>query len=81
MCRGFEGRRTGSLDVTDDGTGLVIHELDADLGDTTARTCERNRLVLSPLFYSRMSRLRSGTQGAEIEGRKEREAEFVLPGQ
>lgn len=29
---------TGSLDVTDDGTGLVVHELDADLGDTTTGT-------------------------------------------
>lgn len=26
---------TGTLDVTDDGTALVVHELDADLGDTT----------------------------------------------
>jgi len=24
-----------ALDVTDDGTGSVVHELDADLGDTT----------------------------------------------
>jgi hypothetical protein len=24
-----------ALDVTDDGTGGVVHELDADLGDTT----------------------------------------------
>ena len=30
--------RTGSLDVTDDGTGLVVHELDANLSDTTTRT-------------------------------------------
>jgi hypothetical protein len=30
---------TGSLDVADDGTGLVVHELDANLGDTTARAC------------------------------------------
>lgn len=28
---------TGSLDVTDDRTGLVVHELDANLGNTTAR--------------------------------------------
>ena len=27
--------RTGALDVTDDGTGLVVHELDTALGDTT----------------------------------------------
>lgn len=26
---------TWTLDVTDDGTGSVVHELDADLGDTT----------------------------------------------
>jgi hypothetical protein len=31
-----EGRlRTSALDVTDDGTGLVVHELDTALGDTT----------------------------------------------
>jgi len=35
----FDGKEglTGSLDVTDDGTGLVVHELNADLGNTTAR--------------------------------------------
>jgi hypothetical protein len=27
----------GALDVTDDGTRGVVHELDADLGDTTTR--------------------------------------------
>lgn len=37
----FGGRvvRTGSLDVSDDRSGLVVHELDANLGDTTTRTC------------------------------------------
>lgn len=35
---GVEGlMRTGSLHVADDRTGLVVHELDANLGDTTAR--------------------------------------------
>lgn len=29
--------RTGSLDVADDRTGLVVHELDTNLGDTTTR--------------------------------------------
>ena len=29
---------TRALDVPDDGTGLVVHELDTDLSDTTART-------------------------------------------
>lgn len=38
-------RRTGSLDVTDDRTGLVIHELDAHLGDTTARTYNSSPLA------------------------------------
>lgn len=28
----------GSLDVSDDATGLVVHELDANLGDTTTGT-------------------------------------------
>lgn len=31
--------RTWALDVADDGAGLVVHELYADLGDTTTRTC------------------------------------------
>lgn len=31
--------RTGSLDVSDDRSGLVVHELDANLGNTTARAC------------------------------------------
>lgn len=30
--------RTWALDVSDDRSGLVVHELDADLGDTTTRT-------------------------------------------
>lgn len=32
------GLRTRALDVPDDGTGRVVHELDADLGDTSTRT-------------------------------------------
>lgn len=31
--------RTRALDVPDDGTSCVVHELDAHLGDTTTRTC------------------------------------------
>lgn len=30
---------TWTLNVTDDATGSVVHELDADLGDTTAGAC------------------------------------------
>lgn len=30
---------TWSLDVADDATGSVVHELDADLGHTTTRAC------------------------------------------
>lgn len=33
-----ESNRTWALHVSDDRSGLVVHELDADLGDTTART-------------------------------------------
>lgn len=37
---GGEGRlRTSALDVADDGTGLVVHELDTALGDTTTGAC------------------------------------------
>lgn len=35
----IELKHTGTLDVSDDGTGLVVHELDTDLGDTTTRAC------------------------------------------
>ena len=31
--------RTWALDVADDGTGLVVHELDTALGDTTTGAC------------------------------------------
>jgi hypothetical protein len=31
--------RTWALDVADDGTGLVVHELDAALSDTTTGAC------------------------------------------
>ena len=40
--RGARGRqrvRTWALDVADDGTGLVVHELDTALGDTTTGAC------------------------------------------
>lgn len=37
--RSRRDNRTGTLDVTDDGTGSVVHELNADLGNTTARAC------------------------------------------
>lgn len=30
---------TWALDVADDGTGLVVHELDTALGDTTTGAC------------------------------------------
>ena len=32
-------RHTRALDVADDGTGSVVHELDAHLGDATTRAC------------------------------------------
>jgi hypothetical protein len=35
----MELKHTGTLDVSDDGTSLVVHELDTDLGDTTTRAC------------------------------------------
>lgn len=31
--------RTSALDVADDGTGLVVHEFDTALGDTTTGAC------------------------------------------
>jgi hypothetical protein len=44
-CEGRESH-TGSLDVADDGTGLVIHELNANLGNTTAGACEGKKSVV-----------------------------------
>ena len=37
--------RTWALDVADDGAGLVVHELNANLGDTTTRTWSLPRAV------------------------------------
>jgi hypothetical protein len=36
---GGAGERTWALDVADDGTGLVVYELDAALSDTTTGAC------------------------------------------
>ena len=40
MRGGKAGRceRTWALDVTDDGTVSIVHEFNANLGDTTTRT-------------------------------------------
>lgn len=46
--------RTGTLDVTDDRAGSVVHELDTDLGDTTTGTCIATldqHVVLWPRFH------------------------------
>lgn len=40
-------KHTGSLDVSDDGSGLVVHELDAHLGDTTTGACRVKSVSLS----------------------------------
>lgn len=37
---------TGSLDVSDDGSGLVVHELDAHLGDTTTGAYQHQHVSL-----------------------------------
>lgn len=49
---GIRWSLTGSLDVADNGTGLVVHELDADLGDTTtgAYTQSENLPKIRPSF-------------------------------
>jgi hypothetical protein len=36
--RSARARKNTYLDVPDDGSGLVVHKLDADLGDATTRT-------------------------------------------
>ena len=40
--------RTGTLDVADDRPALVVHELDADLGDTTTRAYKTNMSATTP---------------------------------
>lgn len=47
--------RTSALDVADDGTGLVVHELDTALGDTTTGACMAVslRFLLFPFVLSR----------------------------
>lgn len=41
------GNRTWALDVTDDRTGGVVHELDTDLGNTSTGTCKLSELLSS----------------------------------
>jgi len=39
-CRGCFPAHTWALDVADDGSGLVVHELDAALSNTTTGACK-----------------------------------------
>lgn len=43
--------RTWALDVSDDRSGLVVHELDADLSHTTTRTYPACQIVVPPSMY------------------------------
>jgi hypothetical protein len=45
-----KGKRTRALDVADDGAGLVVHELDTALGDTTTGACIPSAFVPSLAF-------------------------------
>ena len=50
-CLG-QAELTWSLDVPDDRSGLVVHELDADLRDTTARAYLESALPFPPVLRS-----------------------------
>jgi hypothetical protein len=51
--------RTGTLDVTDDRTSGVVHELDADLGNTTAGTYSKS-------IYLRSQTIRKPAENAPV---------------
>ena len=61
------GERTWALDVTDDGTGLVVHELDTALGDTTTGACrDRRQPAILSLCAVHMSHAPSLQQISQI---------------
>lgn len=43
---------TWTLDVADDGTGGVVHELNTDLGNTSTGTCKYVRTVVLEVYSS-----------------------------
>jgi len=45
--------RTGTLDVPDDAAGGVVHEFDADLGDTSSGTY-KDKLLSANLSFCRL---------------------------
>jgi hypothetical protein len=45
------GVSTWALDVADDAAGCVVHELDADLGNTTAGACPESILPFPDRFH------------------------------
>lgn len=58
------GLSTWALDVADDGTSLVVHELNANLSDTTTRACcSRKTPTMSVLIGSK-----SAINSTEIVG-------------
>lgn len=69
----------GALDVPDDRTGRVVHELDANLGDTTAGTSAAENLDnLGELDRDLVrSRLLLETQGERRRGRESANPELM----
>lgn len=47
-ARRGNGSHTSAFDVADDGSGLVVHELDAHLRDATTRTCNLRSAACCP---------------------------------
>jgi len=66
--------RTWALDVADDGTGLVVHELDAALSDTTTgaccypSACHSLTLCIPQLLYALVSQKSSGSSESSRTG-------------
>ena len=67
LCHLWLCVRTGTLDVADDASGGVVHELDAALGNTTAGACPCQILLFIQLCVSE-ARARRRTGAAENAG-------------
>ena len=57
----------GALDVADDATRGVVHELNSDLDNTTTRASAAENLCHLSLVCSRVAAAPHGTHGAPLE--------------
>jgi hypothetical protein len=59
--------RTWALDVADNASGSIVHELDSDLCDTSSRACTHQLLALHSPTCSALRRTSSAENAGDLD--------------